>query len=110
MPTEPMRRYFQVASSERGFWLKYRNGAHTRVVASIATHIKPRWWDSVTRVIVASAANKLAQKIRFGLSVRRDKYPGTYSEERKNRTLRNPSTTLPRGSRSNQPPRPEIGP
>ncbi len=42
MPTEPMSRYFQVASRERAFWLKYNKGALASVVASIATHIRPR--------------------------------------------------------------------
>src|ERR1700687_664557 len=85
------------------------NGAHTSVVASIATHIRPRWCDRVTKVIVASAANKLAQKTRLGLPARRDKYPGRYNDERKNKTLRKPSTTLANGSNRSQPPRPERG-
>src|ERR1051325_9697559 len=66
MPTEPMSRYFQVASSERGLWLKYSMGAVANVAASIATHIRPRWCDRTTSVIAASMRKRLAQTTRFG--------------------------------------------
>ena len=45
------------------------DGALARVIASMATHIRPRWCDKVTRVIIAREMNRLAQKTRFGLVI-----------------------------------------
>ena len=42
MPTEPIRRYFHVASRARGLRRKLSIGAQVSVVASMATHMRPR--------------------------------------------------------------------
>jgi hypothetical protein len=71
IPTEHIIKYFQVASKERALWLKYRLGAVAKVVASMATHINPKWCDRITRVIIDKEIKRQAQSVRFVRSRRR---------------------------------------
>ena len=72
-----MSKYFQVASSERWFRLKYTRGAEDNVAVSIATHMSPRWWERITSDMAARKASRAEQKMFVLLSRRRARYPGT---------------------------------
>jgi hypothetical protein len=45
--------------------LKYTSGADASVPASIATHMSPRWWDTMMSDIAPRKASSAAQKTRL---------------------------------------------
>jgi len=66
MPTEQIRRYFQVASRELTVRWKKISGALARVVASTATHSSPRWCERTTSDMVARKSSMQVMKTRSG--------------------------------------------
>ena len=70
MPTEPMSRYFHTASSERALRLKKIIGAVHSVLASSATHSRPRWCAMMTRLVTPGKMSRHATSTRLWRSGR----------------------------------------
>ena len=74
MPSEPIIRYFQVASSDFSLWLKWTRGAAAKVAASMPTHNSPMWRLTQTRLTAPRMNDRQAVNSRLSRPSRRRRY------------------------------------